>query len=340
MTMHLVMKEIEAGRASYDDYVTITEESWALRQPRGSSLMFLEPGQKVTLREIMLGLAVPSGNDAAVAAALHLAPTVAEFTAMMVEEARRMGMKYTRFTEPAGISSRNRTTAADFALFSRQYLELYPDSLAEFHSVRSFSYPLAANVSDANRLNPRTITQNNSNTLLRTFPGVDGLKTGFIGASGHNIALTAERDNTRFILILLGATTASGGVLVRNDDSARLLTWAFNNFKTIRPPQYEIEESVLLEAPLWLGRADKVELKLTESVNFTSHVNRGDSLFYEVVINETLIAPLPAGFNAGYLCIKDEYGELNRIPLVTAASYERGNVFKRLWHSVVLLLRR
>ncbi|MDR0442462.1 MAG: serine hydrolase, partial [Treponema sp.] len=95
MTMHLLMNEIEKGNASLNEIVSITEESWALRQPPRSSLMFIAPGQIVTLREIMLGLAVSSGNDAAVAAALRLSPTVADFAAMMTTEARRMGLSVT-----------------------------------------------------------------------------------------------------------------------------------------------------------------------------------------------------------------------------------------------------
>ena len=118
MTMHLVMKEIEEGRASYDEIIPVTEQSWALRQPPRSSLMFLAPGQIVTLREIMLGLAVSSGNDAAVAAALRLAPTMEDFAHLMTMEARRMGLFVTRFVESSGISEYNMTTAEEFALFS------------------------------------------------------------------------------------------------------------------------------------------------------------------------------------------------------------------------------
>jgi len=180
MTMHLLMKEIEAGKASYDELIPITKESWAQSQPPRSSLMFLAPGQIVTLREIMLGLAIPSGNDAAVAAALRLAPTMEDFAALMTEEARRMGLTVTRFTEASGISEFNMTTAAEFAHFCRQYILLHPQSLKDFHSVPVFPYPVAENVPQAYRNNVKTIVQYNHNNLLRTFPGVDGLKTGYI----------------------------------------------------------------------------------------------------------------------------------------------------------------
>ena len=338
MVMHLLMQEIEEGRASLDEIIPITAESWAQNQPPRSSLMFLEPGQTVTLREIMLGLAVPSGNDAAVAAALRLAPTVEDFAGMMTAEARRMGMNVTRFVEPSGISHHNITTAQEFALFSREYIRLHPQSLEYFHSVQSFAFPLAANVLERNRQNPRTIVQNSQNVLLRTFPGVDGLKTGFINQSGFNIALTAQREQSRFILVLLGAPAIPRvGSRIRLEDSTRLLTWAFENFRTVRPEICLIEHYGLKNARLWKGRENTVELKLAEPAYFTSPVNRAGQLRFEVVIPSPLTAPFPAGFFAGYLDISDEYGELHRAPLVTAASSEKGNIFKRIWHRILLL---
>ncbi|MDR2370528.1 MAG: serine hydrolase, partial [Treponema sp.] len=193
MTMHIALSETAAGRASLDETVAVTPESWARNQPAGSSLMFLAPGQTVSLRVILLGLAVSSGNDAAAAAALHFAPTVRDFAGMMNMEARRMGLIKTRFVEPSGISEDNVTTAGEFVLFCREYIRLHPEALAEFHSVPEFAYPLASNAGAAFRDKPGTIVQQNRNTLLKTFPGVDGLKTGYIDESGYNIALTAER---------------------------------------------------------------------------------------------------------------------------------------------------
>ena len=335
MTLHLVMSEIEAGNASYDEIIPITVESWAQSQPPRSTLMFLAPGQIVTLREIMLGLSVSSGNDAAVALALRLAPTIADFARMMTEEARRMGLYVTGFVESSGISEDNVTTAAEFAYFCSQYIRLHPQSMRDFHSVRTFSYPMADNVSQAYRNNPRTITQDNRNNLLKTFPGVDGLKTGYIDESGYNIALTAQRDDTRFIVVILGAPAHPGGDRIRDADGTRLLSWAFENFKTVRP------DSVLIEnARLWKGRENTVELRLAQEADFTSPIYRANTMAYEIVVPDKLIAPLPAGYHAGYLVISDEYGELSRVPLETARHYERGNIFKRIWHSILLLFKR
>ena len=341
MTMHLVQNEVNAGKASFDEIIPITEASWALRQPPRSSLMFLAPGQTVTLGEIMLGLAVPSGNDAAIAAALRLAPSVNEFAALMTREARRLGMTKTLFIEPSGISEDNMTTAAEFAFFCREYLRQHPRSLAEFHSVREFGYPKAENVAAAFRDDPKTIVQENRNNLLNTFPGVDGLKTGYIDEAGYNIALTAQRDGTRFIAVILGAPARPGGARIRDRDSEQLLTWAFENFKTVRP-----ERPQLAPIRLWKGKDKQVELRITQQAGlqnplaFTAPANRAASLQFTAEIRQPLIAPLPAFHPVGWLVISDEEGELHRVALLTAQEYQKGNIFKRAWHSIRLFFMR
>jgi D-alanyl-D-alanine carboxypeptidase (penicillin-binding protein 5/6) len=332
MTMHLVLTEVNSGRAALDEIVAIGKESWALNQPPRSSLMFLAPGQIVTLGEIMLGLAVSSGNDAAVAAALRLAPSVKDFADMMTTEARRLGLAKTVFTEPSGISEDNMTTAAEFAFFCMEYLRLHPESPTRFHSVREFSYPKASNVSGTFKNNPNTIVQANRNALLDTFPGVDGFKTGYIDEAGYNIALTAQRGGTRFIAVILGAPAHPGGDRIRDRDGERLLSWAFDHFKTVRP-----QPERFAPARLWKGKRKWVELQLAQEPVFTSPRDRAASLEFRVETDDPLIAPLPAHFPAGWLIISDAVGELHRVRLFTAEACQQGNIFKRVWDSIRLL---
>ncbi|MCL2043230.1 MAG: D-alanyl-D-alanine carboxypeptidase [Treponema sp.] len=333
MTMHLVMNEINAGKASYDEIIPVTSESWARNQPPRSSLMFLAPGQIVTLREILLGLAVSSGNDAAVAAALRIAPSVHDFAEMMTAEARRLGLLNTEFIEPSGISEFNLTTAADFTVFCLEYIRMHPHSLIEFHSVPVFAYPAAGNITNNSR--PNTIVQPNRNPLLQSFRGVDGLKTGYIDLSGYNLAVTAERNGTRFISVILGAPSTPDGGFIRERDGNILLTWAFENFKTVRPVIGPPEP-----VRLWKGKEKNAELQLAESPDFTASINRAVSLQYETEIESHLTAPLPAMHHAGWLVISDSEGELHRVQLLTAHSYQQGNIFRRIWHSIQLIFKR
>ena len=336
MTMHLAFKEIAAGRASLDEIIVPPRESWAINQMRGSSLMFLAPGQQVSLKDLLLGLAIPSGNDAAVAVALRFAPSVAAFAEMMNREAEAMGLERTRFVEPSGISDYNMTTAREFAYFSRNYIQAWPESLTLYHTVREFSFPRAEHVAGAFRNNPGTITQRNRNALLGRVDGVDGIRTGFIYASGFNISLTAERDGTRFIAVVLGAPSGRGGDRIRDEDGRRLLEWAFSRYRTLRPRL----DAPLPQARIWKGRENYVPIGLGAPLDFTASVERGENMTWHIETGSPLIAPLPAGSPAGNLVLFDSLGELRRIPLLTAGEVERGGFFRRLFDSIRLFFMR
>jgi D-alanyl-D-alanine carboxypeptidase (penicillin-binding protein 5/6) len=345
MTIHLVLEEVAAGRASLEEIVDLPREAWASSQPPRSSLMHLAPGQRVSLRELILGLAIPSGNDAAVAVALRFAPTVAAFAEQMNREAQRLGLVNTRFVEPSGISEDNMTTAREFALFCREYLRLHPETLGEFHSVREFAYPKAENVAAAYRDRPGTERQLNHNALLGRVEGVDGLKTGYIDEAGYNIALTAERRGTRLVAVILGAPAAWGGDRIRDADGEKLLTWGFDTYRTLRT-----DFPAPAPVRVWKGKTNQVTLLPAEGerngnadgpydLTFTTLTARGHTLRWETEWVEPLIAPLPAGTEAGALVLYDASGELRRIPLLTAEPVEAGNFFMRLRDSARLFFR-
>jgi D-alanyl-D-alanine carboxypeptidase (penicillin-binding protein 5/6) len=335
MTMHLVLKEAAMGRLSLDELVRPPRESWSRNQPYRSSLMFLADGQEVSVRELLLGLAVPSGNDAAVALALRLASSVEDFAAMMNREAESLGLVKTRFVEPSGISEYNFTTAREFASFCKTYIDEHPETLREFHSIGEFAYPKAENVAAVFRANPGTVVQYNHNNLLGKVEGVDGLKTGYIDEAGYNIALTAERGGTRFIAVILGAPAQWGGDRLRDEDGRKLLEWAFARYKTVRPLNPELDP-----VRVWKGTADFAGLAAAEPLEFTAPVERAEKLYFRTELTGTLIAPLPAGSAAGDLVLYDDLGELRRIPLVTAVETEQGGFFKRVWDSIRLFFHR
>ncbi|MDR3333925.1 MAG: D-alanyl-D-alanine carboxypeptidase [Treponema sp.] len=338
MTIHVALNEVNDGRAALEDVVPLPRESWAVSQPPRSSLMFLAPGQIVTLKELLLGLAIPSGNDAAVAVALYFTPTVGEFVERMNREARSLGLSRTRFVEPSGISEDNLTTALEFALFCKEYLTLHPETLQDYHSVREFAYPKAENMRAVYRSRPGTIRQYNHNTFLERFEGTDGLKTGYIDEAGYNIAITTERNGTRFIMVILGAPAVYGGDRIRDQDGMRLLAWAFEHFKTLRPVLGDLPP-----VPIWKGKENYAEILPSEVLEFTTFTDRAtgpvESLRWEIELLDPIIAPLPQGSSVGDLVLYDEVGELRRMPLITAWDLEPGGFFKRLWDSIRLFFR-
>jgi D-alanyl-D-alanine carboxypeptidase (penicillin-binding protein 5/6) len=333
MTIHIALSDVANGAASLDNVARPPKESWAVNQPPRSSLMFLADGQNVSLRELLLGLAIPSGNDAAVAVALRCAPSVEEFVERMNKEAAALGLSHTVFVEPSGISEYNMTTAYDYAVFCRFYVKTHPEALEMFHSVDEFAYPKPENVPTAYRTKPGTITQKNRNTLLG-FLGVDGLKTGYIDESGYNIALTAKQGETRLIAVILGALASDGGDRVRDADGRNLLEWGFSHYKTLRP--------VLGELPpvrVWKSKQQYVSLAIEELLSFTVRIERGNELSFKAELQDVVVAPRVKGDRVGELVLYDSIGELRRIPLVVAEDIERGGFWTRLLDTIRLFFR-
>lgn len=240
VVMYVVFQEVATGRISLDDVVPLPPESWAVNAPPMSSLMFLGEGQTVTLRELLLGLAVASGNDAAVAVAHYVSGSVDSFVQRMNDEMEKLGLVHTRFVEPSGYSELNLTTAREFAAFARVYVGRYPEALELFHSQPSISYPQEHNLAEwhKNGGQEQPIFQASTNKLLGVLPGCDGLKTGFIFESGYNLSLTAKRGGTRFISVTMrgpGQGSVEGN-RYRVADGTTLMEWAFGCFAS-RPPE-------------------------------------------------------------------------------------------------------
>lgn len=242
--MYVVDEEVAAGNLSYDQIIPLPAESWACNMPPHSSLMFLGEGQHVTLEELLLGLSICSGNDAAYALAYTICGNMEDFVERMNQIAVDLGLENTHFVESSGYSELNTTTAREMAAFCRVYLKKHPESLARFHSVPSFTYPKAHNLAPGDTLQsqdfsqglPRhitmSITQENTNPLLGRLPGCDGLKTGYIDESGYNLSLTAVRNQTRFLSVtMMGqGSNAREGQAGRVADGTTLMEWAFSSF--------------------------------------------------------------------------------------------------------------
>ena len=245
--MYVVDEEVSAGRLSYDQIIPLPPESWACNMPPHSSLMFLGEGQVVTLEELLLGLSIASGNDAAYALAYTVCGTMEEFVGRMNKVAEDLGLENTHFVESSGYSELNTTTAREMAEFSAVYLEKHPDSLQRFHSVPSFTYPKERNMAPGDVVAAQDfsqglpahitmpITQKNTNPLLGVLPGCDGLKTGYIDESGYNLSLTAQRDGTRYISVTMKGPGRSNseGQAGRVHDGTELMEWAFDRFANL-----------------------------------------------------------------------------------------------------------
>ncbi len=191
MTLYVAMDALRSGQADLSDNVRISARAASQR----GSLMHLKQGDVVPLGELLAGTAAASGNDAAVAVAEHLAGSEAAFVKRMNATAKRLGLKNTAFTNPHGLppAAGQRTTARDMLTLSKRYLEDHPEALP-YHSL-----PFVAHGEHVTT---------NKNPLLKTCPGTDGLKPGWIRASGFNLVATAKRGDVRLVMVVLGAPTS------------------------------------------------------------------------------------------------------------------------------------
>ncbi|MBQ0040330.1 MAG: D-alanyl-D-alanine carboxypeptidase [Treponema sp.] len=232
--MYVVYEAVRNGETSLDDVVNLPPQSWSVNLPSDASRMFLGEGQKVTLRELLLGLAIASGNDASIAVANHVCGDMDSFVQRMNDLVKKLGMTKTHFVESSGYSEKNITTAREFAGFCRIYLRDFPESLSNYHAKEKLVYPEKKNLPPAQRNNPeiKSITQYNTNKLLGVLEGCDGLKTGYIDESGYNIAVTVRRGNRRFVSITMkGPGTGSiQGNKYRVLDGTALMEFAFAKF--------------------------------------------------------------------------------------------------------------
>lgn len=342
--MYVVEEEIAAGRFSYDQLVPLPPESWACNMPPHSSLMFLGKDQRVTMEELLLGLSICSGNDAAYALAYTVSGTMEAFVERMNLVAADLGLANTHFVESSGYSEKNQTTAREMAEFAAIYLRRHPDSLHRFHSVLDFTYPKQKNLAPGDHIQSQDftkgfpqkitmpITQANTNPLLGKLEGCDGLKTGYIDESGYNLALTAVRGETRFLSVTMGGpgNSVSEGQAGRVHDGTELMEWAFNNFA-----DYPLE----LKVHPYLVRSFNASQKMirlipafTENTFTVPYVSGNtmaenlDSVRVEVQLPDYCWGAVEQGSVQGKITISAAGYILQEIPLVADRSLTSGNV--------------
>lgn len=333
MTMHLILKRIDAGGFSYDQLLEVPEEAYWKNLPPGSSLMFLEPGQIITMEDLLLGLAVSSGNDAALAAALIISGSIDAFLEEMNGEAAGLGFPLLHFEDPSGLDPRSCITAAQFAEFCRFYLTVHPEALERFHSVTEFTYPKGRNLPETAAV--RGYTQRNRNALLGSYPGLDGLKSGYIEESGYNVAVTAEREGMRLIAVILGGT-GDGHFDGRNrlaEDGRALLDYGYGTFIHVRPVNLDCGT-----VRIWKGRNDSVGIIPNAPIVLTVREDEASAIDYSLHIKEALIAPVFAGTPAGELTVSIGGEEYRSFPLVAAETVEEAGPLKRIFHSIGILI--
>lgn len=330
MTMMVALDAVDAGKIALTDRIRITKQDATL--PYRSSLMYLQEGMSVPFDDLLRGMAVISGNDAALTVARVLAGSTTAFAELMNAEADRIGLSETRFVEPSGLSENNMTTAREMATLARSYLLRHPDSLADYHSRTTMNFPREDVMPPGVDPPSIKILLQSTNKLLFSYDGCDGLKTGYIDESGYNLVATAEREGTRFIVVTLGGT---GGPSGREKAGRALLDWAFSSWRTVRPAAPELPA-----IRAWGGATETVSLSYADSTVFTVPTVLANGVSARIEAETEIEAPVAAGTKLGRVIFTSGGSVVRRIDLVAALDVPRGNLFVRMRDSLVRFFRR
>ena len=321
MTAYVTFQALKDKKIDINQMVNVSVRAWKV--DASSSKMFIDPATPVKINDLLHGLMVQSGNDAAVALAEAVAGDEAAFVTLMNREAERMGMKNTRFANPHGLpSAENYSTAQDLSILAARVIIDFPE-FYKIDSVKSFTY--------------NKITQPNRNRLLWLDPTVDGMKTGHTENAGFCMIASARRPNgnageRRLISVVLGTTSDS----VRTQESQKLLNWGFQNFDTVK---LYSKGQAIAKPEIWKGAKASVNIGFANDVLVT--VPKGVAARMKPVLErkDPLVAPLALNGKVGTLKMMVDGKLLLELPVVALEEVSQATIFGRAWDSMRLMVK-
>ncbi|MFA9556067.1 D-alanyl-D-alanine carboxypeptidase family protein [Evansella sp. AB-rgal1] len=286
MTMLLIMEAIDSGKIKWDDKVRTSERAASM----GGSQIFLEPGEEMTVEEMMKGIAIASGNDASVAMAEHLAGSEEQFVNMMNEKGKELGLSSTHFVNSNGLPAENHYSSANDLAIMAQALLKY-EEITKFTSL--YEDYLREDTEDKFWLV-------NTNKLVKFYPGVDGLKTGFTREAKYCLTATANKNGMRIIAVVMGAPTPKD----RNRQVTEMLDYAYSQYEL----QKRYERGALLgEAKVSKGSTVTVPILADENVSLL--MKKGESIegiTERLELEQPVPAPVKKGDPIGTLYIEKD----------------------------------
>ncbi|CAB3838959.1 D-alanyl-D-alanine carboxypeptidase family protein [Achromobacter anxifer] len=319
MTAYVVFEALSKKELSANQLVTVSTRAWKV--PAGSSKMFLEPGSKVSVDDLMRGLMIQSGNDAAIALAEAVSGSVEAFVARMNDTAAKLGLHATHFASPHGLPDPGTySTASDLSVLAARFIRDYPDLYKTYDSAKQFTF--------------NKITQPNRNRLLWLDPSVDGLKTGHTESAGYCIVASARRpngaDQRRLITVVVG--TASDKL--RTQESRELLEWGFQGFNTIK--LYARGQAVATPE-VWKGEHDTLKAGFARDAYVT--VPAGAKVEPVWTPQDPLVAPIAAQSTVGSLRVLVDGKPAMQFPVVALEPVAEAGFAGRAWDSIRLWWR-
>ncbi|MEC1734271.1 D-alanyl-D-alanine carboxypeptidase [Bacillus mojavensis] len=303
MTMLLIMEALDEGKIKMSDKVRTSEHAASM----GGSQIFLEPGEEMTVKEMLKGIAIASGNDASVAMAEFISGSEDEFVKKMNKKAKELGLKDTSFKNPTGLTEEGHYSSAyDMAIMAKELLK--------YESITKFT----GTYEDYLRENTdKKFWLVNTNRLIKFYPGVDGVKTGYTGEAKYCLTASAKKGNMRAIAVVFGASTPKE----RNAQVTKMLDYAFSQYET--HPLYKRNETVA-KAKVKKGKQKVIELTTSEPISVLT--KKGEDMKHvkkEIKMNNNVSAPVKKGQELGTLELKKDGKVLAESPVVAKDDMEK-----------------
>ncbi|ADO08887.1 MULTISPECIES: serine hydrolase [Pantoea] len=319
MTSYVVGQAIKAGKIKPDDLVTVGQDAWATGNPklRGSSLMFLKPGDRIPVHELNKGIVIQSGNDACIALADYVAGSQDSFIGLMNNYVKALGLQNTHFMTVHGLDAEGQySTARDMALIAQALIRDVPEEYA-LNKEKEFTF--------------NKIRQINRNRLLwSTNLKVDGVKTGHTSGAGNNLVASATEGDMRLISVVLG--TASDAIRFR--ESEKLLTWGFRFFETVTPIK---ADAPFAQQRVWFGDKSQVNLGVAKDAALTIPKGQMKNLKASFKLNAPqLEAPLKKNQVVGTIDFQLDGKTIEQRPLVVLQDVPEGGFFSRMIDFVMM----
>ena len=307
MAQILILEEIEAGNLTWNEEVTTSSNAAGY----GGTQIYLQPGEIMTVRDLMKGISMASANDATVVLAERIAGSEENFVKMMNDKAKELGLKNTNFVNPTGLDEANHYSSAyDMCLIAIELLK--HEQILEFTSVYE----------DYLRVDtPNKFWLVNTNKLIRFYDGADGLKTGFTDAAKYCMAVTAKRNDMRLIAIVLGEEVSK----VRNQETTDLLDYGFNLYKIkVIKKQGDLVDTVNIER----GSKNNLDVVVGKDITILSKKNDNDKTYTEKANVNKIKLPIKKGEQVGTIEIYDGNNKIGSYPLISSFSVNKKSFWK------------
>ncbi len=314
MTAYVVFEALRDRKLTLDQQVPVSTRAWKT----SGSRMFIDLKKPVTVDELLHGMIIQSGNDAAVALAEVVAGTEDGFAELMNSEAKRIGLTGSHFVNASGLPDpQHYSTAFDLAVIASAIIREFPDRYG-LYSIKEYRY--------------NGITQPNRNRLLWLDPAVDGLKTGHTDSAGYCLIASAKRTDRRMLAVVLNAPSNA----VRTQEAQLLLNFGFQMFDTIRVQEKDKPVSTLT---LWKGKSPTVTAGVAQDVVVAIPRGSNDKLTADLTSQQPLVAPIARGQRLGTLKVSYEGKVVGEYPVIAREEVPVAGLAGRMWDTIRLWMK-